>query len=52
MSSKSPRRTVLVTGGTGYIGSHCAVALLEAGHEVLIADNLSNSRTARRAASR
>ncbi len=44
MSSKGPRRTVLVTGGTGYIGSHCTVALLEAGHEVLIADNLSNSR--------
>jgi len=33
-----------VTGGTGYIGSHCVVALLEAGHDVLIADNLSNSR--------
>lgn len=33
-----------MTGGAGYIGSHCVVALLEAGHEVLIADNLSNSR--------
>lgn len=33
-----------MTGGTGYIGSHCVVALLEAGHEVVIADNLSNSR--------
>ena len=29
---------VLVTGGTGYIGSHCVVALLEAGNEVLITD--------------
>jgi UDP-glucose 4-epimerase len=35
---------VLVTGGTGYIGSHCVVALLEAGRDVVIADNLSNSR--------
>lgn len=35
---------ILVTGGTGYIGSHTCVALLEAGHEVVIADNLSNSK--------
>lgn len=35
---------VLVTGGTGYIGSHTCVELLEAGHEVVIADNLSNSK--------
>jgi len=35
---------VLVTGGAGYIGSHTCVALLEAGHEVVVADNLSNSR--------
>ena len=34
---------VLVTGGAGYIGSHTCVALLEAGHEVAILDNLSNS---------
>lgn len=34
---------VLVTGGTGYIGSHTLVALLEAGHNVVVADNLSNS---------
>jgi len=34
---------VLVTGGAGYIGSHTCVALLEAGHAVIIADNLSNS---------
>jgi UDP-glucose 4-epimerase len=44
MMNSSIRKRVLVTGGTGYIGSHCAVALLEAGHDVLIADNLSNSR--------
>lgn len=35
---------ILVTGGAGYIGSHTCVALLEAGHEVVIADNLSNSK--------
>ena len=35
---------ILVTGGAGYIGSHACVALLEAGHDVVIADNLSNSR--------
>ena len=35
--------TVLLTGGTGYIGSHTAVALLDAGIDVIIADNLYNS---------
>ncbi len=35
---------ILVTGGAGYIGSHTCVALLEAGHEVVVADNLSNSK--------
>jgi UDP-glucose 4-epimerase len=34
---------ILVTGGAGYIGSHTCVALLEAGHDVAILDNLSNS---------
>lgn len=34
---------ILVTGGTGYIGSHTCVELLRAGHGVVIADNLSNS---------
>lgn len=34
---------ILVTGGTGYIGSHTCVELLNAGHEVIIVDNLSNS---------
>lgn len=33
----------LLTGGTGFIGSHTAVALLEAGHEVFLYDNLYNS---------
>mgnify|MGYP000668063791 CR=1 FL=1 len=35
---------VLVTGGTGYIGSHTVVELLAAGHEAVIVDNLSNSK--------
>ncbi len=34
----------LLTGGTGYIGSHTAVMLVEAGHKVVLFDNLSNSR--------
>ena len=36
--------TILVTGGTGYIGSHTCVELLEAGHDVVVVDNFSNSR--------
>src|SRR5690606_32494583 len=35
---------ILVTGGTGYIGSHTSIALLGAGHKVIIADNLNNSK--------
>ena len=35
---------ILVTGGVGYIGSHACVALAQAGHELLILDNLCNSR--------
>lgn len=35
---------VLVTGGTGYIGSHTCVELLNSGHDVIILDNLSNSK--------
>lgn len=34
---------ILLTGGTGYIGSHAAVELLQAGRDVVIADDLSNS---------
>ena len=35
---------VLLTGGTGYIGSHTALALVQAGHEVVLYDNLCNSK--------
>ena len=35
---------ILVTGGTGYIGSHACVELMSAGHEIVILDNLCNSR--------
>ena len=35
---------ILVTGGTGYIGSHTVVELLSVGEEVIIIDNLSNSK--------
>ncbi len=35
---------ILVTGGTGYIGSHTAVELQQKGHEVIIVDDLSNSQ--------
>ena len=38
--------TVLVTGGAGYIGSHTVVQLLEAGHPVVVLDNLCNSQRA------
>ena len=35
--------TILVTGGTGFIGSHTVVTLLNNGYDVVITDNLSNS---------
>ena len=34
---------VLLSGGAGYIGAHTAVALVEAGHEVIVVDDMSNS---------
>jgi len=37
---------ILLTGGAGYIGSHISVALLEAGLDVVVIDNLSNSNKA------
>jgi UDP-glucose 4-epimerase len=38
------KNKIIVTGGTGFIGSHTAVELISRGYEVMIADDLSNSR--------
>ena len=38
------KQTILVTGGTGFIGSHTTVELQQAGYNVVIIDNLSNSK--------
>ncbi len=37
-------KTILVTGGAGYIGSHACIELLNSGYDVIVADNLSNSK--------
>jgi len=42
--SNDTKKIVLVTGGTGYIGSHTVVALIDAGYEPIVVDNLSNSK--------
>jgi len=39
----SSKGTVLITGGAGYIGTHTSVALMEAGYDVMVLDNFSNS---------
>lgn len=36
-------KRVFVTGGAGYIGSHCVVELIESGYEVVAIDNFANS---------
>ena len=38
-------KTILVSGGTGFIGSHTCVELIESGYDVAVFDNLSNSKT-------
>lgn len=38
-------KTILVTGGAGYIGSHTTIELINAGYDVVIVDNLYNSKT-------
>ncbi|MGZ8189443.1 MAG: NAD-dependent epimerase/dehydratase family protein, partial [Methylosarcina sp.] len=38
-------KVILVTGGAGYIGSHACVELLQAAYDVVVIDNLSNSKT-------
>lgn len=40
---QSNGKTVLVTGGAGYIGSHCIVSLQEAGYKVIALDNFANA---------
>ena len=35
-------KTVLVSGGAGYIGSHVSVELINSGYNVVVADNMSN----------
>ena len=35
---------ILVTGGAGYIGTHTCVELLNAGYEIVVVDNFSNSK--------
>ena len=37
-------KTIIVTGGTGYIGSHTVVELIKKGYNPIIIDNLSNSK--------
>ncbi len=37
------KQKVIITGGTGFIGSHTAVEFIQNGFEVIIADNLCNS---------
>lgn len=45
MSQGEQNKSILVTGGSGYIGSHTCVELINAGFDVTIFDNLSNSKT-------
>ncbi|MDD6408629.1 MAG: NAD-dependent epimerase/dehydratase family protein, partial [Oscillibacter sp.] len=35
--------SILVSGGAGYVGSHACVELIEAGYDVIVADNLVNA---------
>ena len=44
--SEGKKQKILVTGGTGYIGSHTVVALISVGYDPVIIDNLSNSKVA------
>lgn len=39
----SETKLILVTGGAGFIGSHCLIELFKDGYDVLVADNWSNS---------
>lgn len=44
MTSQGPRGAILITGGAGFIGSHTAVELISNGYEVVVVDNLVNSK--------
>ena len=44
------KETILLSGGAGYIGSHTAVELIQAGYDVVIVDNFSNSGVTQTAA--
>lgn len=44
IKTKFMKQTILVTGGTGFIGSHTTVELQQAGYNVVIVDNMSNSK--------
>lgn len=46
MNEMEAKKTVLISGGAGYIGSHTAVELIGAGYDVVVIDNLSNSEEA------
>ena len=43
-AAMTDKKCVFVTGGAGYIGSHCCVELLNAGYDVVAIDNFANSR--------
>lgn len=40
---KETTKTILVTGGTGFVGSHVCIEFLAGGFEVIVVDNLTNS---------
>ena len=39
----TPGKTILVTGGAGYIGSHSVIELVDAGYDIIVVDNLVNA---------
>ena len=43
MAAGGDHQLVLVTGGAGYVGSHCIVELLNAGYDVVAVDNFANA---------
>ena len=43
MTEKEQSMSILVSGGAGYIGSHTCVELIQAGYDIVVADNLVNS---------